>query len=430
MWRAILILVIPIIFVQVIVVFVFVERLFQDVSEQMTSNTSLQLNHVLSAVDAAPDMPTALQTVGRLAKPFALTATFLPTLSPSQSDRRYFYDVSGKHVTRTLHDKITQLQAVDLMQSGGIVHVFVKTEHGPLKLSFSRRRVSAANPHQVLVAMALASLLMTSISFLFLKNQVRPITRLARASDAFGKGQRVDFHPQGATEVWAAGRAFLSMKARIERQIEQRTLMLSGVSHDMRTPLTRMKLSLSILDESPETELMKQDVSDMETMLHEFLEFAKGDNDENMADVSIRELVDGITLNHKRSGHDIELDFEGVSDINAPLACRKLAVQRAIENLVANAERYGNLVRLTVRQRRRHVDFVVEDDGPGIPPDRFEEALRPFSRLDAARNLNKGGNSGLGLAIAADIARTHGGALDLATSVRLGGLKATLHIPR
>lgn len=430
LWRAILILVIPIIFVQVIVVLVFVERLFQDVSEQMTSNTSLELNHILTVINEAPDQQAADTAATQLAVPFDLTISFQTGEVHPQPDARYFYDVSGKHVTRTFHDQIAGVLSVDLKRDDGFVVLTVGTKHGAVEMVFSRRRASASNPHQVLVAMALASLLMTTISFLFLKNQVRPITRLARASDAFGKGQPVNFSPQGATEVWAAGRAFLSMKARIERQIEQRTLMLSGVSHDMRTPLTRMKLSLSMMDDSPEAALMAQDVDDMETMLGEFLEFARGDSDENMIDMSVHALVDEIVANHKRSGHEIDLEFVGIPDARTPLSCRKLALQRAIENLISNARRYGNSVRLTVLHRRRHIDFVVEDDGPGIPPDRFEEALRPFSRLDAARNLNKGGNSGLGLSIAADVARTHGGTLELARSETLGGLKATLHIPR
>jgi two-component system osmolarity sensor histidine kinase EnvZ len=431
LWRAILILVIPIIFVQIVVVFVFIERLFGDVSRQLTSNTSLNLNYILTAANQSADIDEAISVLAQRTVPFAINYEFLTDAQAANEwDRKDLFDLSGKYVTETLYKEIDNLKTVDLVSLNGRVRIVVETAPGPLALSFSRYQASAGNPHQVLVAMALASILMTSIAILFLKNQVRPITRLAKASEAFGKGQSIEFHPQGATEVWSAGRAFLSMRARIERQIEQRTLMLSGVSHDMRTPLTRMKLSLSLMDETPETKMLQRDVEDMESMLREFLEFAKGDNDEKITEVSLHDLVGKILENKQRDGLDIELRYLGKANNNIQFDCRRVAVQRAIENLISNAVRYGTKVRLSVFVQRRHIEFIVEDDGPGIPPEKYADALRPFSRLDASRNLNRGGNSGLGLSIAADIARTHGGSLQLDRSEDMGGLKVSLKIPR
>ena len=431
LWRAILILVIPIIFVQVVVVFVFIERLFGDVSRQLTSNTAMELDYILSAANRSADEDAARAELAQRTVPFGVDFEFLPEAQATQErDRKDLFDLSGKYVAETLHDQIEGLIAVDLTTLDGRVRIVVETVPGYLALSFSRYQASAGNPHQVLVAMALASILMTSIAILFLKNQVRPITRLAKASEAFGKGQSIEFHPQGATEVWSAGRAFLSMRARIERQIEQRTLMLSGVSHDMRTPLTRMKLSLSLMDGTPETKMLQRDVEDMESMLREFLEFAKGDNDEKITEVSLHDLVGKILENKQRDGLDIELRYLGKANNNIRFDCRRVAVQRAIENLISNAVRYGTKVRLSVFVQRRHIEFIVEDDGPGIPPEQYAEALRPFSRLDTSRNLNRGGNSGLGLSIAADIARTHGGSLQLDHSADMGGLKVSLKIPR
>ncbi len=431
LWRAILILVIPIIFVQVVVVFVFIERLFGDVSRQLTSNTAMELDYILAAANRSADAGEASAELAQRTVPFGVDFEFLPEAQAQQErDRKHLFDLSGKYVTATLYDEIEKLVAVDLTSQDGRVRIVVETVPGYLALTFSRRQASAGNPHQVLVAMALASVLMTSIAILFLKNQVRPITRLAKASEAFGKGQSIEFRPQGATEVWSAGRAFLSMRARIERQIEQRTLMLSGVSHDMRTPLTRMKLSLSLMDETPETRMLQRDVDDMESMLREFLEFAKGDSDEKITEVSLHELVGKIVENKQRDGLDIELRYLGKATSDIRFDCRRVAVQRAIENLISNAVRYGTRVRLSVFVHRRHIDFIVEDDGPGIPPDKYAEALRPFSRLDTSRNLNMGGNSGLGLSIATDIARTHGGSLELDRSADMGGLKVSLRIPR
>jgi two-component system osmolarity sensor histidine kinase EnvZ len=431
LWRAILILVIPIIFVQIVVTFVFIERLFGDVSHQLTANTSLKLNFILTAANKSTDIDEAVSVLAQRTVPFAINYEFLTDAqAATEADRKGFFDLSGKYVTETLYKQIDGLKAVDLVSLNGQVRIVVDTAPGPLALSFSRYQASAGNPHQVLVAMALTSILMTSIAIVFLKNQVRPIRRLAKASEAFGKGQSIEFHPQGATEVWSAGRAFLSMRARIERQIEQRTLMLSGVSHDMRTPLTRMKLSLSLMDETPETKMLQRDVEDMESMLREFLEFAKGDNDEKITEVPLQELVEKILENKQRDGLDIELRYLGKANNDITFDCRRIALQRAIENLISNAVRYGAKVRLSVFVQRRHIEFIVEDDGPGIPPDKYTDALRPFSRLDTSRNLNLGGNSGLGLSIAADIARTHGGSLQLDRSADMGGLKVSLKIPR
>jgi two-component system osmolarity sensor histidine kinase EnvZ len=191
-----------------------------------------------------------------------------------------------------------------------------------------------------------------------------------------------------------------------------------------------MKLSLSLMDETPETKMLQRDVEDMESMLREFLEFAKGDNDEKITEVSLHDLVGKILENKQRDGLDIELRYLGKANNNIQFDCRRVAVQRAIENLISNAVRYGTKVRLSVFVQRRHIEFIVEDDGPGIPPEKYADALRPFSRLDASRNLNRGGNSGLGLSIAADIARTHGGSLQLDRSEDMGGLKVSLKIPR
>jgi len=430
LWRAILILVIPIIFVQIVVGYVFVERLFGGVSRLLTSNTAQEINYILDAANSAADQDAARAALASRAGPLGIDYRFLdPAQAAGETDNKSIIDLTGKYVTETLYRDVANIVAVDLATLDGRVRTVVKTRSGYLELTFSRRQASAPNPHQVLVSMVLAALLMTTISFLFLKNQVRPITRLAKASEAFGKGQSIEFRPQGATEVWSAGRAFLSMRARIERQIEQRTLMLSGVSHDMRTPLTRMKLSLSLMEETPETQMLKRDVDDMEAMLREFLEFARGDNDEKISSVVLRDLATQIVENKQRDGREILLRFP-TGHSATTVDCRRGAIQRAVENLISNADRYGKTVRLSVNVLRRHVEFIVEDDGPGIPPEKFEEALRPFSRLDRSRNQNKGGNSGLGLSIAADVARTHGGSLELGRSADLGGLKVTLKIPR
>lgn len=295
-----------------------------------------------------------------------------------------------------------------------------------VRVDLDRRRMSATNPHQLLVLMIGTSALMTVISYLFLRNQVAPIRRLAEAAEAFGKGQHMAYRPRGATEVRAAGAAFLDMRARIERALESRTRMLSGVSHDLRTPLTRLKLGLSMLPEDEETQALLGDVADMERLVDEFLAFARGDATEEAVEVDLAALVQRVVENAARSGQRVQ--FQGAMVVRMRL--RPQAVQRALENLIGNANRFGDRCRVTLLDGDRFAKIVVEDDGPGIPMERRDEAVQPFARLDGARDPNRGGGVGLGLSIAADIARSHGGALRLGESEGLGGLRAELALAR
>jgi two-component system osmolarity sensor histidine kinase EnvZ len=296
---------------------------------------------------------------------------------------------------------------------------------GPVQAELSRRRMSAANPHQLIVLMVFTSVLLTIIAYFFLRRQLRPITKLAEAAEGFGKGRTVDYKPRGALEVRAAGRAFLDMRSRIERQIEQRTLMLSGVSHDLRTPLTRMRLALSLMPEDAEVAALQADVAQMERMVDEFLAFVRGDAMEGSESTDVVALVQGVVA---RAG--VEVRLAGIDGVPEPVVLRPQAIRRALENLVSNARRYADRVELRLTFQDRSLRILVEDNGPGIPADRREEALRPFTRLDASRDPNMGAGVGLGLSIASDIALSHGGALRLSHSATLGGLKAELVVAR
>ncbi len=275
--------------------------------------------------------------------------------------------------------------------------------------------------------MVFFGLFMTWVAYIFLRNQLKPIRRLALASEAFGKGQVVEYHPSGATEVRSAGRAFLDMRGRIEAMIEQRTLMLSGVSHDLRTPLTRMKLGLSMLEQDGDVAALLRDVEEMEALLATFLDFARGEALDDPVLTDPVALAGRIVGDAKRIGGRVAL---AAPDRAVPVLLRPQAVRRCLSNLLSNALRYGSTARLTVVLTERAIRFTVEDDGPGIPPERRAEALMPFARLDAARNQDKGSGVGLGLAIARDIAQRHGGSLSLRDSADLGGLRVDLVLPR
>jgi two-component system osmolarity sensor histidine kinase EnvZ len=413
--RAILILLLPVVTVLLVVSVVFIQRHFEGVTEQMTRTVSREVRLILDEGAQA----------GPIARTLEITMTPIVPADVPRDDSRRWYDFTGRFVVSYMHALLPALRAVDLPDDY-VVHLYFDRPDGPLQLSFDRRRVSASNPHQLLVNMVVFGGLMTVVAFFYLRNQLRPITRLARAAEAFGRGRHVSYRPAGANEVRAAGNAFLDMRARIERQIEQRTLMLSGVSHDMRTPLTRLKLGLSMLEHEDRIPL-EQDVEDMERLLDEFLAFARGAQEGEPEPVDPVALVTQIIEDFQRAGVPVSLALvEGEGQV----ALRPVGIRRAVENLVGNATRYGTRAEVSVLITDKTLRIRVEDDGPGIPAVQREEAMRPFARLDPARNQNTGTGVGLGLSIALDIARAHGGTLRLGESTRLGGLQADIVIGR
>jgi two-component system osmolarity sensor histidine kinase EnvZ len=429
--RAALILVLPVITIQLVVSVLFIQRHFEGVTIQMTRNVVEELAFVAGRLSAAPDRDAALGVVRDLARPLGFDIDF--GAEPDLQSARLAYDISGRTLAAQLRAALPWVREVDLATSTRRVRLAADTAHGPALITFDRRRVSASNPHQLLVLMVFASLLMTLVAFLFMRNQLRPILRLAEASEAFGRGRVLPFAPGGAAEVRRAGQAFLAMRARIERQIETRTLMLSGVSHDLRTPLTRMRLALSMQDDTPERAQIEADIAEMEALISEFLAFARDDALDSPEDVDLAAFLAATVAAAGRAGRAVELvpgSGVGAGGAGLRVTLRPAAVIRALDNLIGNAARYGTRVRLSAVVTASEVRLVVEDDGPGIPADRQAEAMRAFATLDPARTRRPGSGSGLGLAIAHDIARRHGGTLRLGRSADLGGLCAELVLGR
>lgn len=432
--RSILILIVPIILVQIVVGTIFVDRLFRDVTVQMTTFAAQEIDFVIGQIEGHEfgrgDSPDPLR-LSAFATPFGISTPRNPSEGRcSSTDSKLLWDVTGRHVIDVLRQEIPAVQAVDLTSNKREVRLCASTSAGTIEFTVPRAKVSARNPHQLLVAMVLASLLFTAISILFLRNQINPITGLARAAESFGMGHSVPFRPRGALEVRRAGSAFLTMRDRIERHIEQRTIMLSGVSHDLRTPLTRIKLSLSLMPEDEETRLIRRDVSEMEKTLDEFLAFASDAAGEEVKPIIVKQLAIDLVGNRKRSGDDVDLRIMTSVDDQVVTNARRAALARAIDNLLSNACHHGSSVRLSVDVRNEMVAFIVEDDGPGIPPSQRQSVFLPFLRLDDARNQDKGTGIGLGLTISKDVAEAHGGTVELGTSENLGGLKAVLSVPR
>jgi two-component system osmolarity sensor histidine kinase EnvZ len=326
---------------------------------------------------------------------------------------------------QALSDRLDDPFWFDTTRYPAYVDIRVKVKQGVLRVIAPRDRAFATQGHIFVLWMVGATLILTGIAVLFIRNQVRAIERLASAAEAFGRGaEDVEFKPHGAREVRQAAQAFLDMKERLQRHIEQRTVLLASVSHDLRTPLTRLKLELALAEPSPRLEEMKRDLAEMEHMIDEYLAFARGQGGEIVETVMVRALIEEVSEGARRAGAQVSVDIDPALSTNV----RPNAFKRAISNLVMNAAVHGERVEVAARvPASGGVEIMVDDNGPGIEPDRYEDAFKPFGRLDEARNQNEKG-VGLGLAIARDVARGHGGDVTLERSP-MGGLRAVVRLP-
>ena len=418
-FRAALILVFPVVFLQLIVSIVFIQRHFEGVTVQMTRTVAAELDLITEVIER--EGAVAAQQIARsLGMSMSIVAQDTRFV-----ERRRIYDLTGLVVRRELL-ALPEILTVDLPDNRK-VNARIKSGEEFFDLQFSRRRVSASNPHQLIVYLLVFGAFFTVIAFFYLRNQLRPITRLADAAEAFGHGENVQYDPSGALEVRAAGQAFLDMRERIQRHLKQRTMILSGVSHDLRTPITRLKLGLSFLPKE-QREPLEKDVEDMNLLLNEFLDFAKFENE---AEVPAEEtnpsvLIDDLIQNFSRA--DIKIKTTGEIS-NKLFKLKPFAIKRALENLINNAHRYGDQILIEKKIENNFLILSVHDDGPGINESQHDEVLQPFTRLDKSRNQNKGSSVGLGLPIAKEIAEGHGGILKLPRSPLLSGLCVSLIIP-
>ena len=423
--RAALILLLPVLTIQLLVSVVFIQRHFEGVTKQMTEAVSIEMRFLRDTADEATSPEQARAVVAQIAVPLELAVTWVDTI-PDVGNDKLFTDFTGSSVKAHLISAVPEIGEVSLADRRR-VKLWLDTQSGVIEVGFPRQRVSASNPHQLLVIMIVLGGLMTLISYFFLRNQLRPIKRMAVAAQAFGKGQVLDYAPAGAVEVRAAGTAFLDMRNRIERQTQNRTMMLSGVSHDLRTPLTRLRLGLSMLD-SDDTAPLVADVDEMQHLLDGFLDFARAGADDDIQSIDPQSLVQMAVSKAQRS--NLAVTAAGADGAENMVNLRPAAIGRALDNLCNNALRYGTQAIVSAHVSDRAVRFVVEDNGPGIATERREEAVRPFVRLDPSRNQDSGSGVGLGLSIVSDVARTHGGVLRLGDSEALGGLKAEIVLPR
>ena len=434
--RALLLIVVPMVLLQSVVTLVFMERHWNAVTEKLSEGTVREVAALIDLMEGpAAVAPQFLGTVA--AKRLRLSVDVLPPGPLPAPTRKPFFTLLDSSLAKAIAQQIDKPFWIDTVNDSDIVRIIVKLDDANVRVFAPRSRAYANNSHIFIVWMVSTALVLIAVAIVFLRGQVRPIQQLADAAESFGRGMPMpgDFRPRGATEVRRAGLAFIQMRERIERQIEQRTAMLAGVSHDLRTILTRFRLQLAVAtpeELDPELgEELRADLDDMKGMLNAYMEFAKGKgSDEEFDTVSLHEAVERLRSDAERRGRKLEAGRIEVETIRA----RPVAFTRLLDNLVSNALRYArNRVVVDAIDGETAVLIRIHDDGPGIPEARREDALKPFVRLDvdanadAARNQNVSG-TGLGLTIARDIARSHGGDLTLGRS-HLGGLLAEARLP-
>jgi two-component system osmolarity sensor histidine kinase EnvZ len=429
--RAFLILLVPVILLQIVVTLVFLERHLDGVTREMSATIARELRSFATVVEAQYTDSAIDRTVADLATGIGYHLRYSPGDFIDPQERRPFYRIAARAIIETLQRDVGFPVSVDTERTPKTVHAAIQLSEGVLYAEVPERRLTTRNPHFLLVWMVAVSVFLVVVATLFLRNQIRPLRQLASAAEAFGKGQSTsDFKAAGAEEVRRAATAFLTMRARIERQIAQRTLMLSGVSHDLRTPLTRMRLSLAMLDDRDDAEPMIRDLDEMERMVDGFLAFARGESGETPEPTDLRAMLEDILADEMTMGRVVTLDLPEVDREATTLPLRANAMRRCLRNLIENAAKYGNgEVWVTLRSEARRITVEIEDDGHGVPAEQRDDILRPFTRGDVARNQDKGGGTGLGLSIALDVARAHGGDLILTASEH-GGLSVLVTLPR
>jgi len=422
--RSLLIIVLPVAIMQIAVTYVFFDAHWQTVNSHLSEGFAGEVALIVQTYEEDPSAANLQHLADRAQQTLDLSVVLQDGGQLPRGGRASLFGAVDRSLRRALAGRIDAPFWFDTQRYLAYVDVRVKVKEGVIRIIAPRDRVFATQGHIFLLWMTVATVLLTTIAILFIRNQVRAIERLANAAEAFGKGADVTFRPHGAREVRQAAVAFIAMKARIQRYVDQRTTLLASVSHDLRTPLTRLKLELALARPGPRVAAMKRDLGEMEHMIDEYLAFARGQGGESVESVDVRRLIEEVSEGAMRAGAQVMV--EAAPGLTASV--RPNALKRALANLVMNAAVHGERVEIAARATPAGgVEIIVDDDGPGIAPDRFEEAFMPFGRLDEARNQNEKG-VGLGLAIARDVARGHGGEVTLERSP-LGGLRAVLRIP-
>jgi len=423
--RSLLIIVTPLVVTQIVATWVFYDRHYDNVTKRLSQGLAGDIAMLINVLGDDPDAARDSGRLDRVARTLWLDdvrwqmGETLPAYDPGPS-----FSILDHKLRDALNERLIYPYRIDTESLAEQVQIKIGLPDRVLEILVARKRLFSSTTYIFIMWMVGSSIVLFAVATLFMRNQVRPIRRLAHAAESFGKGRDVpDFKPEGATEVRQAAAAFLQMRERIKRSIAQRTEMLAGVSHDLRTPLTRMKLQLAMLGKNPEAASLASDVSEMERMVEGYLAFARGEGTEQPRPTDLSDMLRDVAAQMSFDGRPVDLHVEE----HLMLSLRPESLRRCLSNLIGNAQRYGKHVAIRAGQRGRGVEITIDDDGPGIPADKREEVFKPFYRLDQSRNPETGG-TGLGLTIARDVLRNHGGDLTLEEAPG-GGLRARLWLP-
>ncbi len=422
--RSLIIIVAPIVLLQAVVAFVFLERHYELVTQSLAAATSRDIAAVIELLAASPNEDGVDEIIRVAGDELNLGVAILPTDTLPPPSSQPFFALLDRTLAGLIEEEIDLPFWIDTVGRSNFVEIRIQQGERIVQFLAPRSQAFASNSGIFITWMVVTSLILMAIAILFLRNQIRPIQRLADAAESFGKGRpaAANFTPRGAREVRRASAAFIKMRERIVRQMEQRTEMLAGVSHDLRTILTRFRLQLELLGDEEGSEELRQDIKDMQQMLEDYLAFASGDAAEQPEATDVHALLQR-EAEQASEGQPFRVGYSG----DRVITLRPVSFRRCVGNLIRNAFRYGHRVEIRGYHAKGWLTVHVDDDGPGIAEDEREAVFKPFYRLDTARNIEASG-TGLGLPIARDIARAHGGEIALDDS-RLGGLRATVRIP-
>jgi two-component system osmolarity sensor histidine kinase EnvZ len=424
--RALIIIIAPVVLLQSVVAFVFLERHWDLVTRRLSTATTRDISMLLNVYDSYAHNDNYANLIKMAQRNLNLSVQILPDQDLPPARPKPFFGLLDRSLSKELRKRIGRPFWIDTVGQSHLVEIRIKLDDAVFRVLAQRSQTYASNSHIFLLWMVGTSLVLLTVAILFLRNQIKPIQKLAEAAEQFGKGRPapLDFRARGAREVRQASQAFVEMRNRIERQIEQRTTMLAGVSHDLRTILTRFKLQLALVGDSSEADALRRDVDEMQAMLEDYMSFAKGNSAEEITRVDVDKLLHEVGEQAEQEGKHVSVKSGALPII---VSLRRHAFKRAVDNVVSNAVRCADNITIEAATTRRWLTIHVGDDGPGIPDDQREQVFRPFYRLDNART-QASGSTGLGLSIARDIVRGHGGDITLSES-SLGGLKVTIRVP-
>ena len=420
-YRALLIVAVPVITIQLIITIVFFDSLWIKTNKGMTRTL---VNEISAFVEAYQNEENDKQEVTNLFSLFLdLNIELVVDEKLSDQNKERWFSPIDRTLRRELKSKFSpEIFWFNTTNYKELVDLRIKYEDGYFKFLVPKDRVTSTSARIFALWITVPAIIMVIISLIFLKNQTRPITNLARAAERFGKGEDIEeFKPSGALEIRQAGHEFDKMRKRIERHLNQRTEMLSGISHDLRTPLTRMKLQLAFLKDKDAVDKLTDDINEMEKMLNEYLQFTSSSYVEKDEMFNLSELIEEIIkkYNNKNISHNLipRIYING----------RKNLINRSLNNLIDNGLKYANKVEISLTKKNTNLFIIIDDDGPGIPKKEHENVFKPFYKMDKGRNDSKS-SVGLGLSIASDIIKSHGGNIMLEKS-KFNGLRVKIFLP-